>query len=168
MRSNRFDKPQLLVHETKVLSLSNQALIDLLSSVLDKGVPFKFQAKGNSMEPFIKEGDVIIVSPLLKKNPSIGEVVAFIHPHTGRLIVHRIIAKQKMDYLIQGDGIFDHTDGQIPLDCILGRVTTIERNGRESQLGLGIERIPITWLLRLRLLTPLRNIFTNISKLFNR
>ena len=120
------------------------------------------------MEPFIKEGDVIVVSPLLKKNPRIGEVVAFIHPHTGRLIVHRIIAEQKMNFLIQGDGIFDHTDGQIPLDCILGRVTTIERKGRESQLGLGIERIVIAWLVRLKLLTPLRNLFTIISNLFNR
>jgi len=46
------------------LQLSGPSLVELLRSVLDKGVPFRFQAKGFCMTPFIKDGDVITVFPL--------------------------------------------------------------------------------------------------------
>jgi len=168
LRSNRFEKPQLFVRESRELSLSNQALIDLLCAVLDKGFSFKFRTKGNSMVPFIKEGDIITVSPLLTKKPRLGEVVAFVHPDTGKLIVHRIIKEQTKGFLIQGDGVIDHADSQVPPECVLGRVTCIERNGTQTHLGLGFERVSIAWLVRLRLLIRFRKLFAFLNGSFNR
>ena len=62
------------------LPLSGQALLDLMRAVLAKGVPFRFCARGWSMAPFIRDGDVITVSPLRQSLPGVGEVVAFVRP----------------------------------------------------------------------------------------
>jgi hypothetical protein len=46
------------------LFLTGPVFIELLHATLAKGVPFPFRARGSSMHPFIKDGDVITVSPL--------------------------------------------------------------------------------------------------------
>ena len=51
------------------LSLSGEALIELMRAVLARGLPFRFAARGFSMAPFIRDGDVISVSPPLSARP---------------------------------------------------------------------------------------------------
>ncbi len=55
------------------------------------------------MTPFIRDGDVVTVAPSAKIRPSVGRVVAFIQPDTGRLVIHRVIDRQGSAFLIQGD-----------------------------------------------------------------
>lgn len=136
-----------------------------MQAVLAKGYPFRFQARGWSMVPFIRDGDVIVVTPFHdNKNPKIGEVIAFIHPEVGKLIVHRVIAKQDSAFFIQGDSILEQSDGYVPTNNLLGRVIRVERNGKSIWLGLGFERYLIAWLSRMRLLIP---IFRQLSFLLN-
>jgi hypothetical protein len=107
------------------------------------------------MAPFIRDGDVITVSPFRRARPRIGEVVAFARPGEERLVVHRVVARHGPDTFIQGDGVPGHADGIIPAENLLGRVTRVERHGREVWLGLGPERYAIAWLSRTRRLIPL-------------
>ncbi len=132
-------KPSIFSIKGSELSLSGDALIGLLQAVLDKGVPFRFQAKGYSMLPFIGDGDVITVSPLSDASLHLGNVVAFVYPETGKLAVHRIVGRVRGALLIKGDNMFD-ADGFIPRSRILGCVTRVERNGKKAPLGLGVER----------------------------
>ncbi len=76
------DKPALFSKKGGELKLSGPDLIELLQAVLDKGVPFRFRAKGFSMTPFIKDGDVITIFPLEGSRPRLGDIVAFTHPVT--------------------------------------------------------------------------------------
>ena len=156
MRSNKFDDPRLFVVKAKELPLSGFALLELMHAVLARGVPFRFCARGWSMAPFIRDGDVITVSPLLQALPEVGEVVAFVRPGVGNLIVHRVIARRDGGLFIQGDSLTDHSDGMVPQENLLGRVTLIERDGHNVWLGLGPERFVIAWLSRGRLLIPMR------------
>jgi hypothetical protein len=126
-----------------------------MRAVLARGVPFRFRARGWSMAPFIRDGDVITVSPLRHTLPGVGEVVAFSHPRNGSLVVHRVVARRGTASLIQGDAATDGTDGLIPAESLLGRVTRVQRNGRDVRLGLGPERRAIAWLSRSALLIPL-------------
>jgi len=126
-----------------------------MRAVLGRGVPFRFCARGWSMAPFIRDGDVITVSPLQRARPGIGEVVAFIRPGEGNVVVHRVVTRRGADSFIQGDAVPECTDGIIPPQNLLGRVTRIERNGRNVWLGLGPERYAIAWLSRTRWLIPL-------------
>jgi len=136
------------------ISLSGPALVELLRAVLDKGMPFRFQAKGASMSPFIKDGDVIIVSPLSGALPRRGDVVAFTHPQTQSLVVHRIVAKKGDCFIIKGDNT-SNTGDLILKANILGCVTRVKRDGKKIFMGLGPERFLIALLTRRGLLFPL-------------
>lgn len=147
-------KPYLYSVPGGVLSLSGLALQEFLRVVLVKGAAFRFKARGFSMLPFIQDGDVLTVSPPPARQSRPGEVVAFCHPETGKLVVHRVLARRSGDYLLRGDNALE-ADGLIPPAHILGRVDRVERRGRRVRLGQGPERRLIALLVRYELLQPL-------------
>ncbi len=150
-----------------VLSLTGAALSELAQAILEKGAPFRFQARGSSMYPFIKDDDVVTVEPLAGDQPGLGDVVSFIYPETGKLVVHRIIAGQGDAWRIKGDGNFE-SDGLIPRANILGCVKKLERKGATVRFGLGPEKILISrlslWNFFTTLLIPFRRILLSVSR----
>jgi hypothetical protein len=152
----REHKPALRISEGSDLPLSGTALAELMRAVLSKGVPFRFRAKGWSMSPFLRDGDVITISPLGGAVPGVGEVVAFVHREANKPVVHRIIARRGADCLIRGDNLPGAGDGLVPRGNILGRVARVDRDGRKVWLGLGPERFLIAFLSRVGLLFPAR------------
>jgi len=150
-----FEEPRLSAATAGDLPVSGEELLDLMRAVLARGVPFRFHARGWSMAPFVRDGDAITVSPLPQNPPGVGDVVAFVRPGTRDLVVHRVVARHGRDLLIQGDSVAQSADGIIPAENLLGRVTRVERDGRDIRLGSGPERIAIAWLSRKRLLIPL-------------
>jgi len=164
LRSQGFEDARLSVVKAREFPLSGQDLLDLMQAVLARGVPFRFCARGWSMTPFIHDGDVITVSPLHGALPGVGEVVAFARPGTGNPVVHRVIARCGTGSLIQGDSMEEYTDGIIPAENLLGRVTRVERRGHDIWLGLGPERYVIAWLSRAGLLRPLSRVLPSWLK----
>lgn len=150
------EKPELSGSRADEISLSREALLDLMTAVLARGRAFRFKARGWSMTPFIRDGDVITIVPIVGDRCRLGDVVAFTHPETGRLVVHRIIDRMDADYLIQGDSSLGETDGIIRHDQLLGQVSGVERNGRRVWLGIGAERKVIAWLSRRMVLARFR------------
>lgn len=149
-------KPSLFTIRGQDLSLSGQALIGLMEEVLGKGLPFRFRARGWSMAPFIVDGDVVTIAPFSGSEPGLGQVVAYVPSGSGSLVVHRIIGRKGRSRLIQGDNLEGARDGWIEAGDIFGRLTRIEREGKEVRLGLGPERILIAWLSRTGLLSFFR------------
>ena len=135
-------------------SLSGPTFIKLLRVLLDRGVPFRLRTQGISMHPFIKNGDLITVSPLPTVLPRLGDVVAFLSPRGRRIVAHRVIGKRGNLLLTKGDNI-SRADRPISAADILGYVTKVERNGNEFSLGLGPERLIIALLTRRGRLYPL-------------
>ena len=127
-----------------------------MQAVHAKGCLFRFNAGGHSMAPFIKDGDVVSLSPLFATLPAPGDVVAFLHPETNGLCLHRVLSVHQDACFLQGDNLPDDPDGMIPREAILGRVTRVERDGRRVRLGLGPERRLIALLSRYGLLTMVR------------
>lgn len=136
-----------------VASLSGQALKELLAAVLDRDKSFRFQARGLSMHPFIRDGDLVTLSPLGGRRPGVGQVVACCHPQSGKLAVHRILGLKQGRYLIRGDNSLA-ADGLIPAPDVLGLVIGVERRGRHVAFGGGLGRIPLACLSRGGLLQP--------------
>lgn len=131
-------------------TISGADLVDLMRQVLSRGKSIRFRARGGSMAPFIRDGDVIYISPFRKGEPGLGQVAAFLQPQTGGLLVHRVVGKNGLAYLIQGDNTPGKTD-LVPPENLLGRVTQVERDGRQVRLGLGAERYLIALSSRSRL-----------------
>jgi hypothetical protein len=113
------------------------------------------------MAPFIKDGDVVTISPLRGSRPRLGDVAAFTRG-ADSLLVHRVVERQGGSWSTKGDNVVE-LDGAIPAASLLGRVTRIERDGRAVRLGLGPERVVIAWLSRAGLLpvllAPARRLF---------
>ena len=145
-------KPTLLIRKGDELFLSGSGLVEILKVVLNKGTSCKFTAKGHSMDPFIRDGDEITLSPSIGYSPMIGDIVAFIHPVNSGLMVHRLIGKKDDSYLTKGDNA-SQADGLVQKINILGYVQRIERKGKQIYLGLGPERILISYLSQKRLLS---------------
>jgi hypothetical protein len=99
------------------------------------------------MSPFIRDGDVITVSPLEGREPKLGTVLAFIHPKSRRLAVHRVVGRRGDAWMLSGDNV-SGADGLVKLDEIVGQVTRVERKGRPVRFGRGPVRLPIALLNR--------------------
>ncbi len=95
------------------------------------------------MRPFIKDGDMITVSPLRNSPVRIGDVVLY-KTADDRAIVHRVIRKtmkySRTVFFIKGDAAFGQPE-EVDTGKILGRVTAVERNGREKNLDTKFYRI---------------------------
>jgi Peptidase S24-like len=137
------------------LTLPNAVVRDLMQTALQRGVPFRLRALGWSMSPLIRAGDVVFINPIQNREPVVGQVVAFIQPENGLLLIHRIICRQGSLYLIQGDNMRGRTDGQVPYEAILGCVTQVIRNGRRVCYGRGLLGYLIAEFSRLGLLTAI-------------
>ena len=147
-------KPKFSIMKGRDLPLSGPALVQLLRAVLGKGALVRFRAKGFSMSPFIKNEDVVTLSPLQNASPGIGEVIAFVLQETDKLCVHRVVGKKGGFYVTKGDNSSE-ADESVPRENILGFVTRVERGGKEVFLGLGPERFLIGFLGGRGLLLPL-------------
>lgn len=136
------------------ICLSNHGLITLLKAVLDKGKPFRFRATGYSMSPLIKDGDVLTISCLKGRKPKIGEVVAYLHPTTNKLLVHRVIKANGNCFAIKADKVKTAIDN-VTAKQIFGVTTNVVRHGESKRFGLGLEKIFISFLTRHNLFLPL-------------
>lgn len=145
------NKPVSFSEEKEGWVFSIPALLSLIRATLERGAVFRFKATGFSMSPFVKDGDVITLSPLFDIPPYFGDIVAFVRPKTGKLVIHRITGKYAGYYNIKGDNTWQ-VDSPIAEKNILGRLVKVERDGRHIRFGRGLERFLIAFLSRRNLL----------------
>jgi len=130
-------KPGLKTIPGEALPLSNASFLSLARAVLGRGYSLRFLAKGFSMAPFIRDGDVLTLAPRAGKRLRPGDIVAYVNPSDGRLSVHRIIAWRAGKITIKGDNV-PMPDGTFAEDSVLGIVRRVERDGRVVRPGFGI------------------------------
>ncbi len=118
------------------LKLSGKNLNNLMSAVLEKNADFRFKATGHSMSPFIKNQDIVTISPLPINRPVVGDMVAASFGERKSIMVHRVIAKKQGKFLIKGDNNKSQ-DGVFKQNQIVGLVSNVERNGMTVWFGQG-------------------------------
>jgi nickel-type superoxide dismutase maturation protease len=85
----------------------------------------RFKISGHSMEPFIKNGQTVLVSsiPYLFSKPKISDIIAF--KKTGKVFIKRIAKVKENKYFLKGDNEKDSLDsrefGWIEKGDILGK-----------------------------------------------
>jgi signal peptidase len=122
----------------KIAHLRDTDLLELSKDILGKGKSIRFQAKGWSMRPFIRDGDFIVVSPVEYSLIKTGDVVFYLTAKN-KALVHRVIKKSKKDkddritMFIKGDATFS-TPEKTDTQNVLGKVVAVERSGRKKRL----------------------------------
>jgi len=142
----------------------NYPVAGLMRAVLEKGKDFRYEARGASMLPLIKDGDVVTVRPLSGSEPRTGDVVAFADPGGDRVRVHRIVTAGNGAYRLKGDHDSGE-DGVFSRDAILGRIVRVERGGRAVRLGPALRSPALARLSRSFWLTGL---FRRARRVFSR
>jgi hypothetical protein len=165
--NSRSDSGNPFIQEGGVLYLSNQALLGFLQDIVGRGESFRFQATGFSMSPFIKDGDMVTLSPLDRPSPRLGEVVAFTPPGGDKLILHRVVGKRGSSFYIKGDSL-PQIDLLLPKELILAKVARVDRSGKRVHLGLGPERLLLALFSRPGVLAPIILYLWKISLLLRR
>ncbi len=148
-----------------ILALTGPDLRIILQAAGEKGAGLRFQARGFSMHPFVRDGDVITVSPLSGRPLVPGDIVAFVSPATEKLAVHRLVGRAAAGYLVRGDNAAE-SDGVVGKADLLGVVMRVERNGRPVRTGLALFRRFIAALSRRGFLRPLIGLARRIRILF--
>jgi signal peptidase I len=106
----------------------------LATSILNEGHHMRFMARGESMRPFIQDGDIVEVQPIELEKLERGDVV-LCKLNDDRLVVHRVIQVAPDDVLIQGDAL-PYPDGRFPYSQVLGRVEMIFRQKKPIQMNM--------------------------------
>lgn len=120
-----------------------EAFLELSRDFLKKGNSVRFQAKGWSMHPFIKDGDFVIVKSLKNLTVKIGDL-AFYYTDGDKAKIHRVVGKSKKKgtptILIKGDACYGSPE-EIEIQSVLGKVTSIERNGQYINLCSSVSKL---------------------------
>ncbi len=115
-----------MLEKTEILNLKRGDFASISQEVLGRGRILRFKAKGGSMSPFIRNGDVVEVVPL-KGKINLGDIILY-HSSYGNPVVHRVIRRNRESIITKGDSV-PGSDQPIFLKQVLGRVVAIERNG---------------------------------------
>lgn len=103
----------------------------LAAESLRRGNALRVRARGGSMLPFLRDGDVLVVRPVGAPGVRIGDVLCY-EPPSGGLCLHRVIARRERGFVTRGDALTYLED--VPASAVLGVVTARERRGRAVAL----------------------------------
>lgn len=117
--------------------------LELSKDILNKGACLRFRAKGWSMFPAIRDGDILNTEPVKAKEIRLGDII-FYRTANERVIAHRVIRQSFSNdgpiLIARGDSTVGKGE-RVSLEDILGRVITIERNGRKIRSDSRIGRL---------------------------
>jgi hypothetical protein len=109
----------------------------LADEILKNGHKVRFQVSGESMQPFIQDGDILEIAPLAGKRIKPGEIM-LVDAGSERLLVHRVIktshSEVYTEFLVKGDNS-SSPDGWFRMENFLGRVEIVLRGGKHFNLS---------------------------------
>ena len=104
---------------------------DLASPFLKAGNILRLRARGSSMLPFLRDGDLLEIWPASPVEIQVGDVICY-EPSPGTLCLHRVVTRDGRGFVTRGDAL-THVE-VVPAGSVLGRVRAVERRGRAWRL----------------------------------
>lgn len=115
-------------------------LSDVLTrEMLSHGFYLRLKGRGTSMYPFVQTGDTLLIQPKNLNELCIGDIV-FYRRSESQFVAHRLIKKIDSTILITKGDNMATIDEPVRIEQVLGRVTSVERDGRYRSLDTGLNR----------------------------
>ena len=127
-----------MLEKTEMLNLKRRDFAFIAQDVLGRGRALRFKAKGGSMSPFIRNGNVVEVVSV-KGKVNFGDIILY-HSSYGNSIIHRVIQRNKESIITKGDSV-PSSDQPIFSKQVLGRVVSIEKNGWRIRLDKPVGKL---------------------------
>jgi signal peptidase I len=149
---------------------------DMIEETLNRDHSIRFRAPGDSMYPTICDGDVVIVMPIDAGSITIGDII--LYRHRSGVTAHRVMrilkrskrnsrsalqgpqdrsSSETLEFILRGDAAIND-DAPVSSEQILGKVVSIERNGRRID----------PYCLRIKLHCKIRRFASRIKRLLRR
>jgi len=118
--------------------LDRSAFSTVADSLLAAGFKLRFRAGGHSMGAAVRDGERVTVAPVDARDVAIGDIV-LCQTWRGPL-AHRVqrverAAAGAVRFVLRGDASFED-DRAIAAGQLLGRLVSVERNGRGFDLAV--------------------------------
>jgi len=115
---------------------SPQLATEVIVGLLREGRSVRFKARGRSMYPTIRDGEIITINPIAPSLLKAGDII--LYDSGGSLIAHRIARinqgdGNKVEFIVRSDTTGD-CDETVALRQILGKVVCVRRQGRDIPL----------------------------------
>jgi len=171
-----FKRSALETKHTGLWNGNKDLFSEVLGDTLNRGHSIRFRAPGDSMYPTICDGDLIVVEPIRPAVVTVGDII--LYQDKSGVTVHRVThilkrskenlrsalqgpqdrsISETLEFLLRGDAAITDDDPVRP-EQILGKVVSIERNGRRID----------PYYLRITLYFKIRRIAARIKRLFLR
>lgn len=107
-----------------------RAVDELAIEALRRHGRLSIKARGGSMTPFIRDGDIVVITNSRQMKVAVGDVVCY-ETHPGRLLLHRVVAHDRERWRVKGDalGFTEVVEGA----QLLGKVIVVERHGKVTR-----------------------------------
>ncbi|NIN66981.1 MAG: signal peptidase I, partial [Anaerolineae bacterium] len=105
---------------------------ELSVELLRAGHDLRFEARGRSMHPLVRDGDILLVRPAGHGELAVGDIVLYRSPRRG-IVVHRVVGIRRDGHervlSVKGDAA-RHPDSAVLESHVAGKIVAIERSGR--------------------------------------
>jgi signal peptidase I len=113
-----------------IVKRHTRAFVEVAGHVLAAGCSIRFRAEGTSMRPAINDGDLITVKAQGRESLQGGQVIVYLREH--RPLAHRVVAilttaAGNVLVVSRGDAR-PADDAPVDAGCVLGKVTSIQRD----------------------------------------
>ena len=115
------------------VQIPNSQFFALAKQLLQEGKKIEITVKGNSMRPFLSDGETVVVAPVGADSPLKICDVILAETSTGQVMMHRIREISPAGILMKGDGNLSQTELVRPAD-VMGRVVSVHRKGKPMSL----------------------------------
>jgi signal peptidase I len=107
----------------------------LVQSSLEKGAIVRLRINGESMRPWLRKGDMVLLRRESVSKLVPGDILTFLQ--NGDLVTHRLLAVRGDRWYLKGDATYT-LDEPITEEAILGRVEAIEADGSMIDIRRGL------------------------------
>ena len=127
-----------------IIECGGTEFYELSKDILARGACLRFQARGGSMYPFIRDGDILEVQPMEVAEVGVGDVI-FFRGHRGNMLAHRLVRKTQAEngetiLIARGDSA-SQFDRPVRPDQLFGKVISIERRYKRVELDSGLIKL---------------------------
>ncbi len=129
-----------VVH-SDVMALPARHFMPVIRDALERGQQVRMTARGSSMFPSIRNGDIVAIDPM-ETTAVVGDVVLVQcapEAEGERYVLHRVVRVEGGAFYLRGDCQRD-CEGPFTNKDILGRAVSVYRSGRERRLDRGMYR----------------------------
>lgn len=125
------------------ITVPNELLFEYAMEYLKQGKSIVITVKGESMRPFLREGNRVILKPIEGKSLSEGMIV--LARYEEKMLLHRVVKLDHTSVWLAGDGNLFLRERVIYSD-VVAMAECLYRADREINLNLKCKRIlGLTW-----------------------